>query len=109
MATGGTRAIVLTGMIAAWLAQLLDAEAACKLAVYLHGMAGGRPALKADEGEVSMTAGATSPATHRRRHSRAHRPAQGGRSHADPRDPQHSSQSSEDENRREPGVSSPRP
>jgi NAD(P)H-hydrate repair Nnr-like enzyme with NAD(P)H-hydrate dehydratase domain len=26
--------------VAAWLAQLLDAEAACKLAVYLHGMAG---------------------------------------------------------------------
>src|SRR6267143_7320248 len=39
MATGGT-GDVLTGMIAAWLAQLLDAEAACKLAVYLHGMAG---------------------------------------------------------------------
>jgi len=38
MATGGT-GDVLTGMIAAWLAQLLDAEAACKLAVYLHGMA----------------------------------------------------------------------
>ena len=36
MATGGT-GDVLTGMIAAWLAQLLDAEAACKLAVYLHG------------------------------------------------------------------------
>ena len=39
MATGGT-GDVLTGMIAAWVAQLLDAEAACKLAVYLHGMAG---------------------------------------------------------------------
>jgi NAD(P)H-hydrate epimerase len=39
MATGGT-GDVLTGMIAAWLAQLLDAEAACKLAVYLHGLAG---------------------------------------------------------------------
>ena len=39
MATGGM-GDVLTGMIAAWLAQLLDAEAACKLAVYLHGMAG---------------------------------------------------------------------
>ncbi len=36
MATGGT-GDVLTGMIAAWFAQLLDAEAACKLAVYLHG------------------------------------------------------------------------
>ena len=42
-------------MIAAWLAQLLDAEAACKLAVYLHGMAG--DLAEADEGEVSMTAG----------------------------------------------------
>ena len=39
MATGGT-GDVLTGMIAACLAQLLDAEAACKLAVFLHGMAG---------------------------------------------------------------------
>ncbi|HEY7286841.1 MAG TPA: NAD(P)H-hydrate dehydratase [Vicinamibacterales bacterium] len=53
MATGGT-GDVLTGMIAAWLAQLLDAEAACKLAVYLHGMAG--DLADADEGEVSMTA-----------------------------------------------------
>ena len=50
MATGGT-GDVLTGMIAAWLAQLLDAEAACKLAVYLHGMAG--DLAEADEGEVS--------------------------------------------------------
>jgi NAD(P)H-hydrate epimerase len=39
MATGGTGDI-LTGMIAAWLAQLLDAEAACRLAVFLHGSAG---------------------------------------------------------------------
>ena len=54
MATGGT-GDVLTGMIAAWLAQLLDAEAACKLAVYLHGMAG--DLAQADEGEVAMTAG----------------------------------------------------
>ena len=53
MATGGT-GDVLSGMIAAWLAQLLDAEAACKLAVYLHGMAG--DLAEADEGEVSMTA-----------------------------------------------------
>jgi NAD(P)H-hydrate epimerase len=52
MASGGT-GDVLTGMIAAWLAQLLDAEAACKLAVYLHGMAG--DLTEADEGEVSMT------------------------------------------------------
>jgi NAD(P)H-hydrate epimerase len=54
MATGGT-GDVLTGMIAAWLAQLLDAEAACKLAVYLHGMAG--DLAEADEGEASMTSG----------------------------------------------------
>jgi hydroxyethylthiazole kinase-like uncharacterized protein yjeF len=39
MAVGGT-GDVLTGMIAAWLAQLLDAEAACQLAVFLHGAAG---------------------------------------------------------------------
>ncbi|PYR46513.1 MAG: NAD(P)H-hydrate dehydratase [Acidobacteria bacterium] len=52
MATGGT-GDVLTGMVAAWLAQLLDAEAACKLAVYLHGLAG--DLAEADEGEVSMT------------------------------------------------------
>ena len=54
MATGGT-GDVLTGMIAAWLAQLLDAEAACKLAVYLHGMAG--DLAEADESDVSLTAG----------------------------------------------------
>ncbi len=54
MATGGT-GDVLTGMLAAWLAQLLDAEAACQLAVYLHGAAG--ELADADTGEVSMTAG----------------------------------------------------
>jgi len=54
MATGGT-GDVLTGMIAAWLAQLLDAEAACKLAVYLHGMAG--DLADAEEGDVSLIAG----------------------------------------------------
>jgi ADP-dependent NAD(P)H-hydrate dehydratase / NAD(P)H-hydrate epimerase len=53
MATGGT-GDVLSGMIAAWLGQLLDAEAACKLAVYLHGMAGDLAA--AHNGEVAMTA-----------------------------------------------------
>jgi len=53
MATGGT-GDVLSGMIAAWLGQLLDAEAACKLAVYLHGMAGDFAA--AHNGEVAMTA-----------------------------------------------------
>ena len=53
MATGGT-GDVLTGMIAAWLGQLLDAEAACRLAVFLHGAAGDRA--EASEGEVSMIA-----------------------------------------------------
>jgi NAD(P)H-hydrate epimerase len=50
MATGGTGDL-LTGMIAAWFGQLLDAEAACKLAVYLHGTAG--DLAEADEGEAS--------------------------------------------------------
>jgi NAD(P)H-hydrate epimerase len=54
MATGGT-GDVLAGMLAAWLAQILDAEAACRLAVYLHGAAG--ELADADEGEVSMIAG----------------------------------------------------
>lgn len=53
MATGGT-GDVLTGMIAAFLAQLLDAEAACRLGVFLHGMAG--DLAEASEGEVAMTA-----------------------------------------------------
>jgi len=53
MATGGT-GDVLAGMLGAWLAQLLDAEAACKVAVYLHGSAG--ELADADNGEVSMTA-----------------------------------------------------
>ena len=54
MATGGT-GDVLTGVIAAWLAQLLDAEAACKVGVYLHALAG--DLAEADEGEIGMTAG----------------------------------------------------
>jgi hydroxyethylthiazole kinase-like uncharacterized protein yjeF len=54
MATGGT-GDVLTGALAAWMGQLLDAEAATKLAVYLHGSAG--DLAEADEGEVSLTAG----------------------------------------------------
>ena len=53
MATGGTGDL-LTGMIAAWFAQLLDAEAACKLAVYLHGSAG--DLAEADEGDVALVA-----------------------------------------------------
>ena len=54
MATGGT-GDVLTGMVAAWLAQLLDAEAACQVAVFLHGAAGDMAA--ESEGQVAMTAG----------------------------------------------------
>jgi ADP-dependent NAD(P)H-hydrate dehydratase / NAD(P)H-hydrate epimerase len=53
MATGGT-GDVLTGMIAAWLAQLLDAEAACRLAVFLHGAAGDLS--EAREGQPGMIA-----------------------------------------------------
>jgi NAD(P)H-hydrate epimerase len=53
MATGGTGDL-LTGMLAAWFAQLLDAEAAAKLAVYLHGMAGDLAA--ADLGETALVA-----------------------------------------------------
>jgi len=54
MATAGS-GDVLTGMVAAWLAQLLDAEAAARLSVYLHGLAG--DLAEADEGEVAMVAG----------------------------------------------------
>ncbi|MCC7126009.1 MAG: NAD(P)H-hydrate dehydratase [Acidobacteria bacterium] len=54
MATGGT-GDVLAGMLAAWLAQGLDAEAACRVAVYLHGAAG--ELADAAVGEVSMVAG----------------------------------------------------
>ena len=53
MATGGT-GDVLTGMIAAWLAQLLDADAACRLAVFLHGAAG--DLAEANKGQVAMIA-----------------------------------------------------
>jgi NAD(P)H-hydrate epimerase len=53
MASGGSGDL-LTGMIAAWLGQLLDTEAACKLAVFLHGLAG--DLAEADEGELAMTA-----------------------------------------------------
>jgi hydroxyethylthiazole kinase-like uncharacterized protein yjeF len=53
MATGGTGDL-LTGMIAAWFAQILDAEGACKLAVYLHGSAG--DLAEADEGENALIA-----------------------------------------------------
>jgi ADP-dependent NAD(P)H-hydrate dehydratase / NAD(P)H-hydrate epimerase len=53
MATGGT-GDVLAGMLGAWLGQLLDAEAACRLGVYLHGAAG--ELAEADHGEVAMSA-----------------------------------------------------
>ena len=72
MATGGTGDL-LTGMVAAWFAQLLDAEAASKLAVYLHGTAG--DLAEADEGEVALIASRHCRTT-RRRGPRAHRPAQ---------------------------------
>jgi hydroxyethylthiazole kinase-like uncharacterized protein yjeF len=53
MATAGT-GDVLTGMVAAWLAQLLDAEAACRIAVFLHGAAG--DLAEAAHGQAAMTA-----------------------------------------------------
>jgi NAD(P)H-hydrate epimerase len=54
MATAGA-GDVLTGMVAAWFGQLLDADAATRLAVYLHGFAG--DLAEADEGEASVIAG----------------------------------------------------
>jgi NAD(P)H-hydrate epimerase len=54
MATGGS-GDVLTGMVAAWLAQTRDARDACRLAVYLHGAAGDLAA--AAESDIAMTAG----------------------------------------------------
>ena len=54
MATGGA-GDVLTGMIAAWLGQLGDAEAACRLAVFLHGAAG--DLAEAEQGQHALTAG----------------------------------------------------
>jgi NAD(P)H-hydrate epimerase len=54
MATGGTGDVLL-GMIAAWFGQLLDADTAARLAVYLHGLAG--DLAEADEGEVALIAG----------------------------------------------------
>jgi NAD(P)H-hydrate epimerase len=54
MATGGT-GDVLAGMVGAWLGQLLDPEAAARIAVHLHGVAGDLAA--ADEGEVALIAG----------------------------------------------------
>lgn len=54
MATGGS-GDVLTGMVAAWLAQLHDPWAACRLAVYLHGAAGDLAA--GAHGEAGIIAG----------------------------------------------------
>jgi NAD(P)H-hydrate epimerase len=54
MATAGT-GDVLTGAVAAWVAQVADAGAACSLAVYLHGLAGDLAA--AEHGEVGLVAG----------------------------------------------------
>ena len=53
MATAGT-GDVLTGLLAALMGQMLDAEAACRLAVYLHGLAG--DLAESDEGEMAVTA-----------------------------------------------------
>ena len=53
MATGGT-GDVLTGVVAAWVAQLVETETACALAVCVHGMAGDLAA--AAQGEVGMIA-----------------------------------------------------
>jgi ADP-dependent NAD(P)H-hydrate dehydratase / NAD(P)H-hydrate epimerase len=54
MATAGSGDVLL-GVVAAWTAQLMDAEAACRLAVYLHGLAG--DLAEADEGEIALIAG----------------------------------------------------
>ena len=51
MATAGS-GDVLTGAVAAWMAQLLDAETAATLAVYLHGLAG--DLAETDEGPAGM-------------------------------------------------------
>ena len=54
MATAGT-GDVLTGMIAGWFGQLLDAASAASLAVYLHGLAG--DLAEGYEGETALIAG----------------------------------------------------
>ena len=53
MATGGT-GDVLAGATAAWIAQLGETAAACRVAVYLHGLAGDLAAERFSE--VAMTA-----------------------------------------------------
>jgi NAD(P)H-hydrate epimerase len=54
MATAGT-GDVLTGALAAWMAQVPNLESACRLAVYLHGAAGDSAA--SEEGEAGLIAG----------------------------------------------------
>jgi NAD(P)H-hydrate epimerase len=54
MATAGA-GDVLTGMMAAWFAQLRNAGAAARLAVHLHGMAG--DLAQADRGQTALIAG----------------------------------------------------
>lgn len=54
MATAGS-GDVLTGVLAAWFAQLHDARTACRLAVHLHGAAGDLAA--ADRGQHALVAG----------------------------------------------------
>jgi NAD(P)H-hydrate epimerase len=46
---------VLTGVVAGWCGQLLDVEAAVRLGVYLHGLAG--DLAEADEGVAALIAG----------------------------------------------------
>jgi len=54
MATAGS-GDVLTGVLAAWMAQMQDPTAACQAGVYLHGLAG--DLAEADEGETALIAG----------------------------------------------------
>ena len=51
MATGGS-GDVLTGLLAGLLAQGIETTAACKLAVYLHGLAGDLAAQEVGEGPL---------------------------------------------------------
>ena len=53
MATGGV-GDVLTGVLAAWMAQLPEVEAACALGVCLHGLAGDLAA--AEQGHAGLIA-----------------------------------------------------
>ena len=53
MATGGA-GDVLTGVMGAWLAQQKEAVGACRVAVYLHGLAGDFGA--ETHGEEALTA-----------------------------------------------------